>query len=403
MRKITYSMLAGLLVLVACNKSKSGKESAVTEPVDVPVAVKLSSNMSATRITKGEGVLDKWSAQKLYVYGLRRVDGKYVIAADSANPYDQQDENAYLIKNESANAPTSEETTDEGRRGSINVYRVPDTQEFFFYRELYNYDFYAYFVDDAVVETEYLNAGMPQPKESEEDIELRVKIDGTQDILLAKTDRAADVADTGVDASRAYSSYSARRNVTPNLLFEHQLSRFNFKIKAGNQSTDGAVTIQGLRISSVTTGTMVIASNDANYPLGLQPDKDIDLEMLNVRIPENEEERKPRYFEAGAAVPFFGEPVLVMPGQKTYEVELSFSQDGYNVDEGIRRQLLTIDFEDVGYSYKVDENQIVDTVATAGHSYNVTIIVYGLEQVDIEVTLTPWDANHGEFELDPDA
>lgn len=384
MKKLMLIMLSASVMLASCNKS--GKEAASPSQLDdsAPVAVQFTSNIQKSHVTKGEGALDGWNTQTLYVYGLRRDDnGKYVIASDPAKPYDQADDNAYLIRNVDAEAPSA------GLSGAINVYRTKpsgeDPGEFFFYRELCYYDFYAYFVDDAA---------SPAPTESEDRIELGVTIDGTQDILLAKTDREADIAGKGVEKDKAYGAYAARREVVPNLVFEHQLARFNFKVKAGNTDTDGAVTIKGVTVGSVTDGTLVIASNDPeNYPLGLHPD-DAEMVQLQVVTDDDADYLKPR-----VTVQDFGEPILVMPGKQLYPVRLSFSQSGYTVDGGIRTQDLEIDFTKANYT--VPEGQTKDVVATAGHSYDVTIIIYGLEQVEINVTMTEWKPS-GEFELDPD-
>ena len=89
-----------------------------------------------------------------------------------------------------------------------------------------------------------------------------------------------------------------------------------------------------------------------------------------------------------------------MPGKDKYKVTLYFSQVGYTVNDGEQPIEMSIDFTDEKV-YKDGVNG-KDTMAQAGHAYDVTIYVYSLEQVDINVTLAEWDSTHGEFELDPD-
>jgi hypothetical protein len=44
----------------------------------------------------------------------------------------------------------------------------------------------------------------------------------------------------------------------------------------------------------------------------------------------------------------------------------------------------------------------VDAVAEAGSSYNVQVIVYGLEEIKVKTILAPW-VDGGNVEIDPDA
>lgn len=410
MKKLTYPLLAGLLMLVSCNKSGNGAGPVASPDQDAPVAVRLTSNMRTPKITKSEqGALDEWNGQKLFIYGLRYVDGKYVIPEDeTGDPYNPEDVNAYLIRNVDATAPKKEEESEQKLlTGSINVYRDKTAEEFFFYRQStneikYNYRFFGYFVDDAAT-AEYKDGDNPKPVETSETIELGVEIDGTQDILLAQTNPASDKesADVAISESRLYSDYSARHNVTPNLIFKHQLSRFNFKIKKGGSASavvEDNIEISRITVESVKTGRLVIASN-TDTEMKLIPD-DTEMSVLDVVLPEDPEQRKPQSYGETDPVPYFGKPIMVMPGKDKYKVTLYFSQVGYTVNDGEQPIEMSIDFTDEKV-YKDGVNG-KDTMAQAGHAYDVTIYVYSLEQVDINVTLAEWDSTHGEFELDPD-
>lgn len=359
----------------ACQKSGGVPETAVDESVGMPVL--FGSNLQSTISTRG--VLESWSGrEKLYVYGLRRVNDKYVLPS-GADPYAESDPNAYLIRNVVADSPA------EGTHGEIKVYRNPTTQEYFYYRESpYYYDFYGYYVADAA-------GTAPSPVERMDTIALRVAIDGTQDLMLAHTNREADAAGTGVDISRVYGAYAARHGVTPDLIFDHQLARFDFKLKAGNAMTAGDVTVQSLNVFSKTAGSLVIASNDTNaIPRGIYPSTTQTPVALSVPGASG------ALTEAGSP---FGS-ILVMPGAAIYPVELKIKQNGYNLNDGIVTQSLDIDFSKIKPS--PSSGQSVDTQGESGHKYDVVITVYGLEKVQIEVTMSSWDDQHGYFEIDPD-
>ena len=366
---------AVLLSWNACQKSGSVPETAVDESARMPVL--FGSNLQSSISTRS--VMESWTGgENLYIYGLRRVDDKYVLPSGT-DPYAENDPNAYLIRNVVAKSPTS------GTHGEIKVYRNPTTQEYFYYRESpYYYNFYGYYVADAA-------GANPSPVERTDTIALRVAIDGTQDIMLAHTSRRADAAGTGVDISRVYGAYAARHRVTPDLIFEHELSRFDFKLKAGNTMTASDVTVQSLTVSSKTVGSLVIASNDTiAIPRGIYPSTTQTPVALTVPG------------ASGALSLDGGEfgSIMVMPGASIYQVELQVKQTGYTLNDGIVTQKMDIDFSKIKPS--PSSSQSVDSKGESGHKYDVMITVYGLEKVQIEVTMSSWDSQHGYFEIDPD-
>lgn len=376
-KAIVFLLMASAVLLSwnACKKSEGFSQAAVDESQAAPVL--FGSNLQSSISTRT--VLESWSGEEdLYIYGLRRVNDKYVLPT-SADPYAESDPNAYLIRNVKAQSP------DSGRHGAIKVYRNPSTREYFYYRESpYYYNFYGYYVADA--------AGTnPTPVERTDTIALRVAIDGTQDIMLAHTSRSADASGTGVDVSRVYGAYAARHGVTPNLVFEHELSCFDFKLKAGNEMTASDVTVQSLKVFSKTVGSLVIASNDTiAIPRGIYPSATQTPVALTVP------DASGALTEAGTS---FGS-IMVMPGAAVYQVELKVKQTGYSLNGGIVTQNMDIDFSKIKPS--PSSGQSVDTHGESGHKYEVVITVYGLEKVQIEVTMSSWDDQHGYFEIDPD-
>ena len=390
MKKTILFLLVTAAVLLswnACQKNESVPQAAVDESQAVPVL--FGSNLQSSISTRTRAALDNWSgAENLYIYGLLRKNGKYVIPT-GPDPY--AGEQAYLIRNVMAKSPSG------GTQGAINVYRIPG--EYFYYLETpHYYSFYGYYVADAYLLSSATSATTaPQPDENANTISLRVDIGdnaainkkgGTQDIMLAHTSRVADAAGTGVDTSRVYGAYAARRNIKPNLIFEHQLARFDFNLKAGTPKTAQDVTVESLKVYSKTTGTLVIASNDTiASPRGLFPDTPQDAVALTVQGATGS------LTEAGRD---FGS-ILVMPGESVYQVELKIKQTGYSASDVT--QTMEIDFAQIKPSAPGLPS---DTRAVGGHKYNVQIKVLGLEQVDIVVTMSSWDDNHGSFNIDPD-
>lgn len=397
---VLYLIVAAAIVLSWNACQKSGGE-VVPGSIDEsePMPVLFGSNLQPSVSTKSAGALDKWRGNdSVYVYGLRRVNNQYVLPT-SSDPYYEGDENAYLIRN--VKAKTLNVDSQDPMKGSINVYNPANTErdEYFFYRESRYYDFYAYYVDDAIVARSDRN---PQPTETGSTISLNVEISGAQDVMLAATDRVADAA-TAIDPSSltpipdlspnyVYGAYAARRKVKPNLIFDHMLSRFDFKLKKGPTTVTNELEIISLEIYSKSKGTLIIASNDASTPRGIYPDQS------QVAVP---------LAVVGGSTAFpggdgtYGKPIMVMPGEDEYAVVLKIKQTNYSINDGIVTKQMSIKFADIK-PYTAGGVEVKDTKAESGHQYSVTITVHSLEKVEIDVTMTGWDGNHGSFEIDPD-
>lgn len=351
----------------------------------VPAPVLFKSNLAASITSKAEGALEQWSGNEtLYIYGIERVNGKSDLSS------------APFINNVDASSPSN------ATEGSIEVYRVKSTGEYFYYEASKYYDFFGYYIDDAKNGNPLAgNAPEPVIDATAGTISLPVQITGKEDIMLAKANPATDVDGKGVDAAKAYGAYAARRGVIPNLIFNHQLARFNFKLKAGNANTANAITINGMTISSRDKATLVIASNDDAIQPGLTDFSSVDPVPFPLQLrkagglsPLSLSDNVKPQFNADETYEgeTFGEPVLVIPGDSTYDIKLSLSQADYSFNNPFTVDL-KIDFANLqGGS---------DNVAIAGHQYDVTLIVYGLEQVQVNVTLADWTPS-GSFIINPD-
>lgn len=412
--KFALVFAATISVIFACSKTPASQQPESVIDDNNPQAVRFSSNMVASLTTKSAGALDDWTGKdSLYVYGIRKVNGALVFPQDLDNPYDIEDENAFLINNVGAVSPMPAATDT-----TIYVYRVKSTKEYFFYREMYYYDFFAYYVDDAVT----YNADrsekqlLPKPNVNKEKLTITLPFDitGKEDIMLAKADVAADVDkankiyNKGAVASKAYGAHSSRRGVVPNLVFEHQLSRFNFFVKAGNQATQDHIILDSLTVKTRRQATLVIASNDASTPIGLTDTAGVARKSVWLQHKDEvtgelvdytrELGVNPKYYEDNThSGDVFGEPMMVMPGDKVYEVSLWLHQDDYSIEGGNFKVSLKIDFANL----QVAAGQTKDARAEAGHQYDVTMTIFGLQQVDLSVSLTDWKSS-GSFTINPD-
>ena len=432
MKKFTLISVAILAVALSCSKNASYRASVPVDENGVEAAepITIGTNIRANVTTKapGQGALDAWNgAQQLRIFGIPKLEE---IIPDQV----------HIINNISADSPNDGE-----RKGSIEVNRTGS--EKFFYAENVNYDFYGYYVDTAAdpandfdyKETSEVVVGSNPEKKKLVSAQgsIPVTIDGTQDILVAKANPDAD-AKVKIDAGdfsadnlgRVYSSYASRKGIIPNLMFEHQLARFNFKIKAGKTvvAAGTKINVTKLTVASKAKGKLNVIPEP-----GLVPDENAEVVPLSVHYKNAEGKLEPiaegidevltnplsynhsttpgdETYDEQAPYnedSYFGVPLLVMPGEAKYPVGLVLKQEGYTGDINVAN--LEIDFTKLVFNPvddpatpDVDESQTPkDTVAKAGHSYDVTITIHGLRQVEITVELAEWVPSGG-FSLDPD-
>ena len=199
MKKIFAFAIAAVTMTVGCQKIQELIRPG-NGPVDdeSPVEIKFTTNV-ATVETKGSGSIDNQTGgagdlntlanKKVYIYGF-----------NNSKPGEQE------LDNVEATVGTETDGKYPLDLGSYFYNGVTDT-----------YDFYGYYVDDAVT-------GTPAP---DENYQLDVTIDGTQDILLAEADMNITVPDGATwTAEDLFSAKTARAGVVPNLVFEHALARY---------------------------------------------------------------------------------------------------------------------------------------------------------------------------------
>lgn len=298
------------------------------------------------------------------------------------------------------------------------------------------FDFWGYRLDDADVTAEGDRDGSATaaaiksnkfvPYTSGDSLLIGFNIDGTQDIMAGKAVPTEEEINKCGGEANIYSAFAARRDVQPNIKFEHLLSRLNFQVLDGKKTEttdpDKAVKVTGITVKSKATGKLVIAYQGAettfeNVSDQLIVDKDADsekdaalLKELKVKqradgapLTQNLEDLAsvtPAWNNGMAMATQVGEALLAIPADK-YEITINLKQkvqvkgDKLTPQEG--------DFEEKEYTYEADLKNTVNPEKgfEPGYSYNVTITVYGLSDIQITTTLTPWK-DGGNIEMNPE-
>lgn len=358
MKKYFFLAAAALVALAACSKSPLAE---TVDPDEIFTGsemypITFASNVVSTKAqVKGGGSVAAWNdSQTLYVYGIKRDE-----VADTLYWKD-----GIQIDNVAAAAPAS------GTEGAINVYdpAFPGENRPFYYDNSGRYDFFGYYVDDAFV------AGQEIPELNSGTITLPIQIDGTQDVMLAYADRDSAVKNTPYSASKMFSAYGVRKGIIPNLKFEHQLSRFIFQVKKGTVPVEGepepivqpgVLYINSLSVDSYADAMMTIVGE--NRGLAVADDAELSYFPLTDRGTPFEQ----TLVEGTAKV--LGESVLVMPGRDTYNLKFVLENEA-----GVQQETDNMSFKIAGG-------------ALAGKSYTITLTVYNLETIQINVSLVDWD------------
>lgn len=298
------------------------------------------------------------------------------------------------------------------------------------------FDFWGYRLDDANDTTAANQEGSATaaaiksnkfvPYTSGDSLLIGFKIDGTQDIMAGKAvPTEEEIAKCGGEEN-IYSAFAARRDVQPNIKFEHLLSRLNFQVLDGkkNETTDPdkAVKVTGITVKSKATGKLVIAyqgaeTTFANVSDQLIVDKDADAEKDAALLKELKVMKRadaaaltdklvdltpvtPAWNNGMPMATQVGEALLAIPANE-YKITINLEQkvqvkgDKSTPQEG--------DFEVKPYTYTADLKNTVNPEKgfEPGYSYNVTITVYGLSEIQITTTLTPWK-DGGNIEMNPE-
>jgi hypothetical protein len=278
---------AGMLASCSSDSLTAGPDPKI-EPTQedlVPIEISVATPMARSGMTRGTGTVggvedgndnavnndgttagtpktNIWAGQKINVYMFKK--GSLNIAK-----FKDTDPTG-IFDNAVMDTPKASENKKEGRAHYVDP-AVPATNR---YLEKYYplegvYDFWGYRIDDATV-----NSG-PAKNATEDLLSVNITVDGTQDVLGAKTVPATwenltteqkDQFDGADDAAKkaAYNAYiapgpncklysasSARKKVQPRLEFNHLMTRLTFEAYPGNDNAK-TVYVTGVKVRALS-------------------------------------------------------------------------------------------------------------------------------------------------------
>ncbi len=403
-------LAAGTLVMASCLRQNTWNPYGEEEENSDRVPVKMRTYLPSSSVdVKGQGALDNWNGnQEIFIYAIAREGENAAASLDRDLDFGGD---GILIKNVKAYSnPHSVENPGDPQEIELYFNEDATPMELFYYDEDRRYEFFGYYVDDAATALD--EAGKPAPVIGESAITLPVTIDGSQDLMLATAHKADDNLGIGINENRMYSAYSARKGIHPNLQFDHQLARFDVRVQSGDFKTkpdlSAKLTLAKVTVDSHYDGMLYIANKQyRDNPPYLKVDestsKPLDIWRMksatdslpspldsthHFKLVQGEgESMTAPLLDAGT--------VMVMPGQQKYKIYIGMLQDEYS--SGMVEYTSEIDFTHVVAAEGLEP----DTEAVAGHQYYVDVIVYGLQGVDVMVSMTKW-TEAGSFILDRD-
>ena len=450
MKKNYFYLAAATLLLAGCAQDSFVDDN--LQETTVPQEIKMSAGNRGISVGgRGIGSVgtgtneDQWNGETIKIYAFNK---------NLTNFGTENEQNVYL---NGATATVASNNSVQFVNNGVGVTEYYPLQGAF--------RFVGYHTDDATLGT---------PVATATDLTIPVTITGSQDVMIAKAElTTADkmnlfdamvakdafngaAQNTLVDNDynpiaggtfettikneyeKAFSSYTARRDVQPNLVFTHQLVRLNFYVKAGDNFTiaktedytgnNGPATrkrgvyIKGIEVFSHYEGQIVIEkSGDISFTDKLEPEKGLfvgsrgDNNQITTLAQTGNIEADATATPAKATK--VGEGILVM--LPTNELT--------NADQSITKyytaNIKTIQFYDqnaVEITDETKQNRTYENVkiqkpqvwnATdqkyetkefeAGKSYDITITVYSNQSINVTATLTGW-VDGGSIEINPE-
>lgn len=365
MKKIFLFAIAAVGMTVGCQKFQEIFNPGEEQIDDsTPVKVVLGTNVAATATTKAalDNIEGLYTAGKpIYVYGLR------------VNATDLAEEDSYLLGSKDA-------ALDITLTASTNPYT---TSTYYGAATEDVYNFYGYYLGAATPGTVAVSGAA---------ITVPFTINGQDDLLLAKTDKTKDLiaasSSENVTPSRIYSAYSARRGVKPNLVFEHQLTQFTFKLENGTTlKTDQELKVVNLGVMSESKGNLVITNNEGGK-LVETPEAE-GKSVIEFAYPKADNATEVHIFSDNTAKTLDGS-IMVMPGKTEYEMLIDLAQTKFTDGAATEEWDNT---DDVKVTIALPNG----TEFKAGYSYEVTVRVYAAEAVVLDVSLVDWKAGESVY------
>lgn len=417
--------VASLGLLASCSSDDDLSTGGKNDLQQIKIGMGVQATVGATRGTGTVGSVgaenNKWAGQAINIYMFNK--GTLDLAKFGEDPI--YENTVLTTPADNASGIATEFDTD----GATPLYKYYPTTKTAF-------DFWGYRLDDADVTAAEDKEGSENaaaiksnkfvPYTSGDSLLIGFNIDGTQDIMAGKAvPTEEEIAKCG-GVDNIYSAFAARRDVQPNIKFEHLLSRLNFQVLDGKKTEtkdpDKAVKVTGITVKSKATGKLVIAyqgeaTTFANVSDQLIVDNDADSVKDAALLKELKVMKRadgaaltdklvdltpvtPKWNNGMAMATQVGETLLAIPADK-YEITINLKQKVQVKGNKLTPQ--EGDFEEKEYTYEADLKNTVNPGKgfEPGYSYNVTITVYGLSEIQITTTLIPWK-DGGNIEMNPE-
>lgn len=386
MKKSLFPLTIALVALCSCGSSDNLEKTSTSDNESTRVPIELIvSNPFTPVTTRGVGsvgdLVDNpnniWNKEELLISMFKRDDADFSYAMKD---YDDIDVGAEVMKDVLIYAPSSDSQTnsDYVTMTSYKYYPAQGAYSFFVYR-----------IDDAInIPAGGVQADAYHLNDAKTERSVDVKIDGTQDIMVATTSTPESLP-SGFASYMLYSAKTARNGIHPNLVFKHMLTRLRFVVKPGNEAAADAtygVKIKAIKVNSKTTGELVYAYNKEDGDFRLDFDDTEDFLTLKERSGANTSMSRLtpvalKWDTANdvATKEYVGESLLVAPA-KSYKINLTITQQLKNGTTPIESSL---DLRTLILANEAESFQ-------AGASYDVEIEIFGAEEIKVKATLTGW-------------
>ena len=387
MKKVFILTIAALSMMAGCQKINSIIKPG-NEPIDDESPVKIQFRSNVLNVTTKASLEGLNGGQDLYIYGLNRTKpgvGEIINAK------------AHMAKPSGAAEGWS--VTD----GSL---KFADNKTFFYNATKDKYDFYGYYLADA--------AEIPTKLDN---YQIDITINGTQDILLAAADPEKDILAEGVNTTQVtsteyvYSAWATRRGVTPKLEFRHVLSKFEFEVQ--NKGTQPVV-IQSIDLTTKTNGVLTVINQEPSAEgandglvqgLVIKPGDEVTTMRLQSESfleggalldPKDEGTADDVMIDGVRLEGNMSEPTVLQGEIMTFA-----GQDSDVIIRLVQKGMKENQVRQVTMPITLDEENNKGTKTQEGYKYLVSIVIYSLEEVGVDVQLLGWNSG-GKVELDQD-
>lgn len=377
--------VASLGLLASCSSDDDLSTGGKNDLQQIKIGMGVQTTVGATRGTGTVGNVgaenNKWAGQAINIYMFNK--GTLDLA--------KWDDGIAIYDDAAFYAPTAA-STGLATAADHSVKYYPTQSSF---------DFWGYRLDDAI-------KGKPAVSEDGTKQEVGFELNGSQDIMVGKATPDEEDLAKCADETKIYSAYAARRRVQPDIVFKHLLSRLVFSVTGGNKDACNdkyGVKVTGITVKSKYTGKLIVAyTPDAEVTNELVPTEDVkDLELM--QRDDADTQGNNNLIELKAQGPKWddaedkpiktniGEAILAVPADQ-YELTIKLKQLVKTQTDPAAEAEKTFSYNDV---IKLADDKVFE----AGYSYNVNITVYGLSEIKINTTLTPW-VDGGNIDMNPE-